>query len=122
VLTQVIYWTLRRSIARQDALIHNRRTQLLETLSEIYPIRLISPSDLLLSICEIPLPNSPAIALVESRGKVDEEGIAAALGLTAQLVLLLSSYLDTSVHYEIAAAGSRAMIRDGISLMNGPRG
>ncbi|PWN21977.1 hypothetical protein BCV69DRAFT_281884 [Microstroma glucosiphilum] len=113
---------LRRSIARQGVLTHNRRTQLLETLSEIYPIRLISPSDLLLSICDIPLPNSPALALVESRSRVDEEGIAAALGLTAQLVLLLSSYLDTSVHYEIAAAGSRAMIRDGISLMNGPRG
>lgn len=52
---------------------------------------------------------------------MDGEEIAAALGFAAQVTILLSSYLDTPLHYEIASAGSRAMMRDGISIMNGPR-
>lgn len=100
--------------------IHNRRAHLLETLSFIFPIRLVSASDLLFSIVGQALPNSPDSALLD-KNPYDEEVIAAALGFTAQLVLLLSSYLETSLHYDIATAGSRAMIRDGISIMNGPR-
>lgn len=108
----------RSEIARLSIAIHNRRAHLLDVLSFIYPIRLLSGADLLFSICGQALPNSPAESTVHS----DEDEVAAALGFTAQLVLLLSCYLDTSLHYEIATAGSKAMIRDGISVMSGPRG
>lgn len=109
-------------LLKLDVDVHNRRASMLETVSQIYPIQLMSAADLLFSICGIALPNSPATALGESKGKLDEEDLAAALGLTAQAVSLISSYLETPLHYEIATAGSRAMMRDGISLMTGPRG
>lgn len=102
-------------------MLHNRRACILDKVSRIFPIHLVSPSDLLFSICDLSLPNSPAVAFTESRGSMDGEEIAAALGFAAQVTILLSSYLDTPLHYEIASAGSRAMMRDGISIMNGPR-
>lgn len=111
---------LRQSISHLAPRIHNRRAHLLDTLAFIYPIALVSAQDLLFSICGRALPNSPAAAIAEHAA--DEEDVAAALGYTAQLVALLSAYLETSLHYEIATAGSRSVIRDGISMMNGPRG
>ncbi|CAD6898769.1 unnamed protein product [Tilletia caries] len=51
----------------------------------------------------------------------DVEVTAAALGLVAQLVTLLSAYLETPVHYPLATAGSRSVVQDAISIMNGPR-
>lgn len=92
-------------------------------MSLIYPIRLLSPADLLFSIGGCTLPNAPAAALAAPRAadKIDEDEVAAALGMVAQLVLLVSAYLETPLHYDVAAAGSKAMVRDGISMMNGPR-
>lgn len=117
---------LRSQQSELDIQIHNRRAHLLDRLAYIYPLKLLSASSLLFSICSLPLPNSPATVVSEAPpagpDRVDEEQIAAALGLTAQLIQLISWYLDTPLPYEIASAGSRAMIRDGISIMNGPRG
>ena len=52
---------------------------------------------------------------------LDDDTISTSLGLVAQLVTLLSSYLATPVHYPMATPGSRAVVLDTISIMNGPR-
>ncbi|EPQ31119.1 uncharacterized protein PFL1_01308 [Pseudozyma flocculosa PF-1] len=52
---------------------------------------------------------------------LDDDTISTALGLVAQLMTLLSTYLGTPVHYPMATAGSRAVVQDGISIMSGPR-
>ncbi|CAO1631522.1 unnamed protein product [Parajaminaea phylloscopi] len=112
---------LRREHADLSISVHNRRAHLLEAVSCIFPIELVSPAELLFTIGGLQLPNAPATAVLDPGSKVDEEEIAASLGLAAQVTLLLSSYLETPLHYEVAVAGSRAMMRDGISIMNGPR-
>lgn len=122
--------------------LYNRRVSLLRSLEVIFPIELIDASTLLFTINGLALPNNvsddktsttpknqstrslekEALSSSTSKfSKIDEESIASALGLVAQLVTLLSSYLSTPVHYPIATAGSRAVILDGISVMSGPR-
>jgi len=122
--------------------LYSRRVSLLRSLEVIFPIELIDASTLLFTINGIALPNAlsddhnPKIpsnsstrslekeALSNSNSKfnkIDEETISSALGLVAQLVVLLSTYLSTPIHYPIATAGSRAVILDGISVMNGNR-
>lgn len=95
------------------------RARLLRDLECIYPIHLVDARELLYSIVDIPLPNG--VASLPHARKTDLEQAAAALGLVSQLVVLLSTYLATNIHYPIYAVGSRAMIQDGISTMHGPR-
>ncbi|KAK0556399.1 hypothetical protein OC846_001224 [Tilletia horrida] len=103
--------------------LHRQRVHLLRALEEIYPIDLFpddgSSNNFLFSISQIPLPSSELI--LSPSEKHDQETTAAALGLVAQLVSLLSAYLDTPIHYPLATAGSRSVVQDPISLMNGPR-
>lgn len=122
--------------------LYNRRAELLRSLEVIFPIELIDASTLLFTINGLALPNqlsdernslssrndtarvAEKEALTSSHSKfqkIDEESVASALGLVAQLVTLLSHYLSTPIHYPIATAGSRAVILDGISVMSGPR-
>ncbi|KAL9939238.1 hypothetical protein V8E36_002051 [Tilletia maclaganii] len=122
--------------------LHRRRVALLRSLEQIYPIELTDPTNFLFSIAEIPLPNGTSGPAADegshrqSKGKEkavldmepektlknqDPEITAAALGLVAQLVTLLSAYLETPVHYPLATAGSRSVVQDAISVMNGPR-
>lgn len=124
--------------------LHVQQASMLRDLEAIFPIELSDASSLLFSICGLPLPNAvpsiPASELAneERRWKdtikrhvpastrpvfhpFDDETISSALGLVAQLVMLLSTYLATPIHYPLATAGSRAVVQDGISLMSGPR-
>lgn len=124
--------------------LHIQQASLLRDLEAIFPIELSDASSLLFSICGLPLPNAvpslpPAeLAHEEKRWKdtvkrhvpastrpvfhpFDDDTVSSALGLVAQLVVLLSTYLATPIHYPLATAGSRAVVQDGISLMSGPR-
>jgi hypothetical protein len=103
------------------------RASLITTLASLFPIDLISGSDLLFSILDVPLPipvgaTDPAPPLSLSTHKeVNEEGVATALAYAAFVVQLLAAYLDKMLVYPITFCGSRSMIRDGISAMVGPR-
>ncbi|KAG1749611.1 uncharacterized protein EDB91DRAFT_1108704 [Suillus paluster] len=103
------------------------RTSLISTLSRIYPIELLSPSELLFTILTIPLPipfnaTEPAPPLsLASHKEVTEDAIAIALGFAAQLVQLLAIYMGKGLTYPITCIGSRSLIRDNISAMVGPR-
>ena len=103
------------------------RVSLITTLASLFPIELISGSDLLFSILDVPLPippgaTDPAPPLsLQAYKEVNEEGVATALGYAAFVVQLLATYLDKTLVYPITFCGSRSMIRDGISAMVGPR-
>lgn len=122
---------------------HSAHAKILHDLEAIFPIELLDASSLLFCICGLPLPNAassisnseldkeekqwkeaikqmPAYARPLSQS-FDDDTISSALGMVAQLVILLSTYLSTPVHYPMATAGSRAVIQDCISLMSGPR-
>lgn len=125
-------------------LVHAQQASLLRNLEMIFPIELLDASSLLFSICGLPLPNAVAslpqgeLHQEEKRWKesvkrhvpassrpvfhvFDDDTVSSAFGLVAQLVVLLSTYLATPIHYPLATAGSRAVVQDGISLMSGPR-
>ncbi|GAK65813.1 uncharacterized protein PAN0_010c4034 [Moesziomyces antarcticus] len=134
-----------RSIRADVSLdVHSQQASLLRDLEIIFPVELSDASSLLFSICGLPLPNAVAslppaeLAHEEKRWKdtvkrhvpaatrpifhpFDDDTISSAFGMVAQLVLLLSTYLATPIHYPLATAGSRAVVQDGISLMSGPR-
>ncbi|KAF8446366.1 hypothetical protein L210DRAFT_3475070 [Boletus edulis BED1] len=103
------------------------RTSLISTLATIYPIELLSASELLFTILAVPLPipfnsNEPAPPLsLSSHKEVTEESVATALGYAAHLVQLLSVYMGRCLVYPITYIGSRSLIRDNISAMVGPR-
>ena len=107
--------------------IKSLQTSLISTLSAIYPIELSSPSDLLFTILDVPLPipvtaNDPAPPLtLPERKDVNEETMAAALGYVAQVVHMLAACIGKSLTYPVTCIGSRSLIRDGISAMVGPR-
>jgi len=103
------------------------RGSLITTLASLFPIDLISGSDLLFSILNVPLPiplgatdPAPPLSLPVYK-EVNEESVATALGYAALVVQLLALYLDKILVYPITFCGSRSMIRDGISAMVGPR-
>lgn len=103
------------------------RTSLISTLSRIFPIELLSPSELLFTILSVPLPipfkpTEPAPPLsLASHKEVTEDAVATALGFAAQLVQLLAIYMGKGLIYPITCIGSRSLIRDNISAMVGPR-
>jgi hypothetical protein len=84
-----------------------------ETLSAIFPIEPLkstTPKSLQFSILSLPLPNS-------TFSSTNRDSLAAALGFTAQLVLLLSFYLSAPIPYPITAANSStSTILDPISI------
>lgn len=51
----------------------------------------------------------------------NDELIATALGFTAHLVSMLAYYLEIPLRYPTIPMGSRAMIRDVVSLISGSR-
>lgn len=103
------------------------RTSLISTLATIYPIELLSTSELLFTILDVPLPipfnsHEPAPPLsLSSHKEVTEESVATALGYAGQLVQLLSVYMGKGLVYPMTYIGSRSLIRDNISAMVGPR-
>lgn len=108
---------VRKEVARQ-------RARLLRDLDLIYPIQLEHARDLLYSIVALPLPNGVASTTKNASALVHKlplEEVGSALAFVAQLVLLLSSYLHIPLPYPLTTLGSKAIVRDGISIMNGPR-
>jgi hypothetical protein len=103
------------------------RVTLISTLSSLFPIDLVSGSDLLFSVLGVPLPiptgaTDPAPPLsLPAYKDVNEESVATALAYAALVVRLLATYLGKVLVYPITFCGSRSMIRDGISAMVGPR-
>lgn len=103
------------------------RVTLVSTLSSLFPIDLISGSDLLFSVLGVSLPiptgaTDPAPPLsLPAYKDVNEDSVATALAYAALVVQLLATYLGKMLVYPITFCGSRSMIRDGISAMVGPR-
>ena len=100
------------------------RARLLRDLDDIYPIQLVHARDLLYSIVDLPLPNGIATTKENTttlvhRTNLDET--SAALTYVAQLMILLSTYLHTTLPYPLTSSGSRATVQDRISIMTGPR-
>jgi len=120
--------------------IDSRRADVLQLLSSIYPITPVSAPHLLFAILGMPMPvpssgeeTGPPLSLpasvVEELAEMDpeltvdvnEDGVAAALGYVAQLLMLMSRYLGKRLVYPVTCVGSRSLIRDGISDISGPR-
>jgi hypothetical protein len=103
------------------------RTTLLQTLSSIFPIEPLEPKDLLFTIVTVPLPvpfssSEPAPPLtLPGKPSFNDEAVASALGLVAQVVQLLSVYIGRALTYPVTCIGSRSLIKDPISAMMGPR-
>ena len=117
----------RDTLATLQRHIPSIRVTLISTLSSLFPIDLVSGSDLLFSVLGVPLPiptgaTDPAPPLSLSAYKdVNEDCVATALAYAAFVVQLLATYLGKVLVYPITFCGSRSMIRDGISAMVGPR-
>lgn len=106
----------------------------MQALDALFPISPLHPPSLLYSILDIPLPipigaKDPAPPLMmnlpDSKGKVDERTTAAALGYVAMVVQILGNLSVTrregGLSYPITCAGSRSLVKDTVSVMQGPR-
>ncbi|EIW69486.1 hypothetical protein TREMEDRAFT_73876 [Tremella mesenterica DSM 1558] len=114
--------------------IHLLRSQHVQTLDSLFPIVPLNPSTLLYSILEVPLPipsspEEPAPPLTMPTGvlpdgmKIDERTTSAALGYVAMVVHLLDQLKGTEggLPYPVTCAGSRSLVKDAVSVMQGPR-
>ncbi|KAL7422179.1 hypothetical protein Q5752_002824 [Cryptotrichosporon argae] len=129
--------------SERDALlprIHQWRAHHAQALDALFPIVPLAPASLLYTILGVPLPipadaKDPAPPLAPapvplpdgSTAKIDERAVAAALGYAA-LVLAVLGGLGTigaqgqgGLAYPVTFAGSRSMVRDVVSSMQGPR-
>lgn len=103
------------------------RACLISALTDIFPIELRSPADLLFTIFDVALPlpaspHDPAPPLsVPEHKEINEDTIATALGYVAQVLQILAAYLGVNLLYPVTCIGSRSLIRDNISAMIGPR-
>lgn len=88
--------------------------RLAEGLQVIFPIEPTEAS-FHFTICGLPLPSVFAI------NHFDPAEVGAALGLVAQLVLVISSYLDVALPYPIRPFGSQSYIIDPLSNIKGTR-
>ncbi|WFC98739.1 DNA replication initiation factor cdc45 [Malassezia yamatoensis] len=104
--------------------IQSHRARLLRDIEFIYPIELVNARDLLYSILGIDLPNGVATTDPKSGALIHKKHLeqsAAALNYVAQIVLLLSFYLHTSLPYPMRPLAGRLTLLDTISVMKGPR-
>jgi hypothetical protein len=113
--------------------IHARRAHLTQILDGLFPIAPVDPASLLYTILGVPLPipvglkdpappvSIPAHLLPSGVTKVDEETTATALGYAAMVVQLLGNVTDRQVPYPVTCAGSRSIVKDLVSVMQGPR-
>ncbi|CAO3668414.1 unnamed protein product [Umbelopsis ramanniana] len=91
-----------------------RRKELIADMFSIYPIDQDYNDPQLYHIRGMPLPNSVYTGY-------DDEVVATALGYTSHLVNMLSYYLAIPLRYPITPMGSRASVRDPISILQGSR-
>lgn len=113
--------------------IYAKRAHLTQTLDSLFPIAPLDPASLLYTILDVPLPipagpkdpapppSVPANLLPDGVVKVDEESTATALGYAAMVVQLLGTVTDRQVPYPVTCAGSRSVVKDLVSVMQGPR-
>jgi hypothetical protein len=116
--------------------IHHFRAHHVQTLDFLFPITPISPANLLYSVLDVPLPIPsgakdpapplslpPNVFLPDGTTKVDERTTAAALGYVAMVVQLLGTLGGATggLPYPITCAGSRSLVKDVVSVMQGPR-
>lgn len=95
-----------KEVVRQTtSLVSARRSELLQQVQSIFQIKAIKPP--LFSLSDIHLPNS------DYNGH-DDEQIAAALGWTCQIVLVMAYYCDVPLVFTINPMGSRSTIRDDV--------
>ncbi|KAG2173753.1 hypothetical protein INT43_005173 [Umbelopsis isabellina] len=92
----------------------SRRKELIADMFSIFPIDQDYGDPHLYHIRGLPLPNSVFAGY-------DEEIIATALGYTGHLVNMLAYYLAIPLRYPITPMGSRASVRDPISILQGSR-
>lgn len=106
----------------------------MQTLDFIFSIQPMDASALLYSILSVPLPipagaRDPAPPLSLPPGSlpdgvvVDERTTAAALGYVALVVQLLGGLMGPTggLPYPISCAGSKSLVKDVVSVMQGPR-
>ncbi|KAI8575576.1 hypothetical protein K450DRAFT_261018 [Umbelopsis ramanniana AG] len=91
-----------------------RRKELIADMFSIYPIDQDYNDPQLYHIRGMPLPNSVYTGY-------DDEIVATALGYTSHLVNMLAYYLAIPLRYPITPMGSRASVRDPISILQGSR-
>ncbi|KAK8869985.1 hypothetical protein IAR55_000555 [Kwoniella newhampshirensis] len=109
--------------------IHSLRASHIQTLDALFPIQPLDPSQLLYTILGVPLPiplgpKDPAPPLSLPAHRVDERTTAAALGYVAMVVQMLGNLggaQSGGLPYIVTCAGSRSAVRDGVSVMQGPR-
>lgn len=84
-----------------------------EDLSSIYPIEPIEGKPLSFTIHGLYLPNANFFSTTD---RASEAAIAAALGMVAHILHLLSHYLSTPLPYPISPHGSTSSIQDPITV------
>jgi hypothetical protein len=94
--------------------LNRRRKELIADLFYIYPIEQSYDDSQQFYIRGVCLPNS-------SYDGKNDESIATALGFTAHLVSMLAFYLEIPLRYPTKPMGSRATVKDLISLISGYR-
>jgi len=121
-LTRRSSLTYSRDISSLQTAILARRTHIVTLLSHLFPIEPVlpspshpSPPPLLFSIHSLALPNSTYPP------SYSDDLLSSALGYAAHLTLFLAAYLGVPLCYPVIWRGSRSVVKDGISMMKGPR-
>jgi hypothetical protein len=91
------------------------RGRIIDDLCQIFPIESTNQRSFEFTICGLPLHDPDKCT------ERNEDEVGAAYGFTAQLVHLLSIYLNTPLRYPIQAFGSQSFIIDPISMIQGSR-
>ncbi|KAI9094342.1 UV radiation resistance protein and autophagy-related subunit 14-domain-containing protein [Phlyctochytrium arcticum] len=102
---------LRDEIYSKTIKVKSRQRELISSLSTLFPIT-YNDSTTTYTIKSLPLPHS------DFTGH-DEDGIATALGYTAQCVTTLAMYLGVALRYRIRPMSSRSSIVDPVSELAG---
>lgn len=106
------------------------KARIVNALNDVFVIEPIPKLDFKFTICGVPLPDytnrqpsTPQISqsIIKSLGASEDDLIAAAYGFAAQLLTLLSYYLEVPLRYPIQPYGSQSFIIDPVSVIQGSR-
>merc|ERR1712168_324203 len=109
------YQERREMYLKINALLLVRRKQLINEISNIYPLEEIFEAKTERrqhSIFGFVVPNADDISTIKS---ADEEKVASGLGYTAHTLLMISQFLDMPLRFPIVHCGSRSRIQDHIT-------